>query len=406
MLRNAMAFAASALILAACGGGGGAESGAPVVTLASGQVDSSYGAGGRVVFGPDKVVDDVAVDSSGNAYFTGSTLAKADARGILVAGYGGSYGGSFPVLDESGNLYAISNVAVLKADGAGRPAVFAGPVFPANSGIENSLTALARDPSGNVFAVGYSFCADRFGPDCETVVAAKFDRNGNAVQAFAGGAPKYFSEFHPRNLGFGVKGTAATPVPAVADGSGNLYISGQLNDGYSYIAKVRPDASVDAGFGMGGLWRPPACFTVLSVSTDASGALLVAGQCAGRAAVMKIDGQGSVVSGFGIAGMAMDVFGAPDSSAWRVLAAGDALYVAGAVAGTCRDAAVSKLDPQGRAVFSFGTHGVTTLDSGWDYAPNRLALDAAGRLYVGGNFQEGCPTQPAIPSYALFRLGG
>jgi hypothetical protein len=77
-----VAALAAVLSLAGCGGAGGAA-GDMAPALKSGQIDTTFGNSGSVVFAASEGFSDMAVAPDGAIYVTGRSVARLDSRGLV-----------------------------------------------------------------------------------------------------------------------------------------------------------------------------------------------------------------------------------------------------------------------------------------------------------------------------------
>jgi hypothetical protein len=290
---------------------------------ARGELVTSFGTAGEVVFGPltdglGQSVGDLLRDSSGNLYLAGGAfdratggilvLAKLDSRGAFVSAFGqagvrlvqvigGVVSRGEAALDSRGELVValraagVPRIVVMKFDAAGNQRTgfgsgdrFETPCDFANSAGSTSGLDLTLDADDNAYVA--AGCLDG------AVMRArvyKLDRNGSLVASFgqAGVVADVFQA-----------GSAPSDARAIAaDASGNLYVGGRVVQGQN------------AGF-----------------------------QCS-DAAVAKLDASGRPISAFGAGGRALFDLGPNgglDAADYMALDAAGRIYVA-ASARNCID---------------------------------------------------------------------
>ena len=176
----------------------------------------------------------VAVDGSGNLYFTGPFnfgIRRVDASGTLseVAGSGESYDGPEDerrlsrdrgvAVDASGNVYIsnIDNNYVRKVDATETVSIIAGTKEPGYAGDDgpavraqlNYPAAVAVDKAGNVYIA-----------DTGNHRIRRVDVSGTITTIAGTGEPGYGGDGGPA-----VEARLASPYAVAVDGSGNLYIA-------------------------------------------------------------------------------------------------------------------------------------------------------------------------------------
>jgi hypothetical protein len=334
----------------------------------------------------------IAVDSSGNAYVTGSTRSS-----------------DFPAVvgpDLSFNGYTDAFVA--KVNPSGTALVYAG--FLGGSS-EDAGRGIAVDSSGNAYVTGWTWSSD-----FPAVVGPDTSHNGGYYDAFVAkvnpsGTALVYAGFLGGSGWDGGHGIAV-------DSSGNAYVTGYNGSsdfpavvgpdtsynggGDAFVAKVNPSgtALVYAGF-LGGSYYDYGC----GIAVDSSGNAYVTGYTGssdfpavvgpdtsynggGDAFVAKVNPSGTalVYAGFlggssedAGRGIAVDssgnayVTGVTKSSDFPAVVGPDTSYNGGG------DAFVAKVNPSGTALVYAGFLG----GSGWDEG-HGIAVDSSGNAYVTG----------------------
>jgi len=201
---------------------------------------------------------------------------------------------------------------------------------------------------------------------------------------------------------------AATPLP---DGGWLSLIQGGARSSWSLL-RLKADGSLDTRFAVGGqLAVPdpahspyPSTFNskLSGIATDASGRILVSGtfNTAGSyvcPAVMRLKADGSLDTGFGVAGVTTGECGSVDArTRVKVLDSGKILVASvGDVPGRYMGITVRRLNDDGALDLSYGVGGTARVDLDEGIAPGcdksaydkdrvSWAFDAVGNTYVGG----------------------
>ncbi|MEP6883011.1 MAG: SBBP repeat-containing protein [Dokdonella sp.] len=332
-----------------------------VAQAASGDLDPTFGTAGRSVinFGTRDLALAMTRDAADNLYLVGVddypatrvTIAKIDSSGAPVTGFGTAgkvaltvgaspydYASAVAV-DIAGNIYvaASSNnagsedFAIIKLNANGQLASNFGNAGVARidiaGGSDDIATALVLDPAGSIYATGI---ADVPG-GTKDIAVIKLNTAGNLATEFGIGG-KIRLDINGRYEG----GTAM-----VIDAQGNLYVAGTTGTG------------------------------------TLSGSDMI---------VVKFDSTGQRVSGFGSVGIAQVhlAYGSHLSAIARDPSG--VLYIVGGMylpSGT-PDFVVTKLTSSGQPAQDFGTAGTQTIGFGNASEATGVAVDSAGRVYVGG----------------------
>jgi sugar lactone lactonase YvrE len=405
----------------------------------------------------------VVTDSSGNIYFstTLSCIFKVSKNGILTRiagnGHGGFYGDGGPAsqaalsfgtqdiydfdggalaIDAAGNLYVVDSgnqrIRKISTDGSiktiagGASQGYTNDGVPALNVAFQGVSAVAVDPSGNVYAADYDGIYKITSDGILHTVAASAlnfqgyaglatDANGNlyvadqlgnrllqistsgAIQQIAGnGTAGYSGDGGPA-----ISAELNSPVGLAVDGAGNLYIADGEN---SRIREVTPDGNIHtiAGggnqFGDGGPATSAALVAAYGVAVDGSGNVIIADTWHGLIRKVSPSGIISTIAGTGGWGFAGD--GGPAKNAqfgfslwssqpiWGGALAVDNkgdLYIADTA-----NLRIRTIAPDGniQTVAGTGATNEDTGDSGPAAAatinyPYGLAADSAGNFYIG-----------------------
>ena len=349
----------------------------------------------------------VATDSAGNIYFSaGNSVFRVSPAGTLtlVAGNGraGFSGDGGPAVnaqlnaphgvavDGSGNVYIADSqnnrVRVVTSDGVIR--TFAGNGLispggprtyndggPATDGLLHLPLGVAVGTAGNVYIA-----------DTGDNIIRKVDANG-IITTVAGDS--YAS--YAGDGGNAVDAELNKPADVAVDSSGNLYIADTNN---AAIRKVTTDGlitrfagNLSIGYsGDGGDATAAGLIAPLSVALDSSGNLFIVEN--GDSRIRKVDTKNmiSTVAGTGVAGFAGDGSTADKAQLnWPTGVAVDSsgnIYVADSLNLRIRKIASGNISTvAGNGVLSYsGDGGAAT--AAQLRAPEGLAVDAAGNLYV------------------------
>ena len=348
----------------------------------------------------------VAVDSTGNFYFTDTgnyRIRKVDSTGTIttVAGTGelGFSGDSGPAtqaqidspygvaVDSTGNLYFADarNDRIRKVDSTGTITTVAGGMGsesfrngdPATRAPLNSPTGVAVDGAGNLYI------ADRSNHRILKVDSAG---TGTTVAGI------------PRVSGPGGDGgparqaTLSWPRGVAVDGAGNLYIA---DTGNGLIRKIDSTGTITTVAGGGGLGSGgdggPATQAQLTapeaVAVDGAGHLYIADRSSNR--VRKVDSTGTIttVAGtgeFGFSGDDSPATQAEINSPYGVAADGAGnLYIADSGNDRIRkvDSTGTITTVAGTGEFGFSGDGGPATQA-WVNSPDSVVVDGAGSLYI------------------------
>jgi uncharacterized delta-60 repeat protein len=425
-----------------------------MAAAAAGDLDASFGVGGKVIIdigiNSDDIVNALAIDASGNAYIAGSTgplsntdfaIIKLDTNGKLVPGFGAAGKVVIDIgtnsedvawaitTDPAGNVYVAgtSNSAgsfdftIVKLDSSGAlvPGFGIGGKVLIDIGTKSNDTAfgILRDAGGNLYIAGSSDAAGSV-----DFVVVKLDANGNLVPGFGVGG-KAIVDIGTNSVDI--------PRPIVMDGTGNLYIAGLTGTGViNDFALIKLDSSgaLVPGFGVGGkvVVDLGSDDRGTALARDATGNLFVAGFTGPPGlqdiAVVKLDATGTLVPGFGVGGKSIIDLGGAEIVEGIALNADGSMYIGTSTntGASQPDFAAVKLDGAGNRVPAFGTGGakIVDLNGGSVDILNALALDPSGRIYLAGYTRSGAlqrdfavvrllaasPPVPALHPSALLAL--
>ncbi len=395
------------------------------------------GDGGPAVYALLKDPIAVAVDASGNVYFSdfrNCRVRKIDTSGIIntFAGNGHcAYSGDggpaasaavYPqgvAVDTSGNVYIsdYGNQRIRKVDGSGKITTIAGNGAvgasgdggPATAAMLNWPTGVSVDGAGNLYIA-----------DTSNNRIRKIASNGVITTVAGNGQFGYSGDG-----GLATSASLESPQGAAVDSSGNMYIvegtdirkvgpdrtistfAGQTASYYSsgnlatslrigdaFDVAAAPDGSfyVAAAWGTfkvsaAGILSPVAGATGEFLALDSSGALYIADDYNSRVLKVTSDGTVSTIAGNGSPGYSGD--GGPATAAQLNLPQGVAVDGSGNVyIADSLNYRVRMVTPQGiiSTVAGTGQPGFSGDDgqaaSAQLSAPSGLAVDSAGNLYI------------------------
>jgi len=371
-----VAVAADGTIVAAGPTANGAVNDFGVVRLtADGTPDPAFDTDGQVrtPFGADTFATAVHVRPDGKV-IVGGRVGVGAARDFAAAQYNtdGSLDTSFGTAGKTvAPVLAADDVPYgLALDQLGR-IYLAGSV---SNGADYDVGLLRLTPAGKVDTT--------------------FNAPGHTVASFGAGTTSFFND-------------------VVLDALGRAVSAGWVQSGGVYsmaVARFNVDGTADATFGTGG--RATINFGAVgaegqSVAIDSQGRIVVAGYTrnGGDFAVARLTPAGATDLSFNGTGIATVDFGGTDEYGFDMAIDGyDRIVVAGqAVIGGARRIAVARLTAAGTLDAGFATGGrLTNAISGDDYCRS-VAVDSAGRIYLGGYYPGGNATAFV---YRLYPTGG
>jgi hypothetical protein len=426
-------LAAALAIAGGCGGGGGDGTAQPTPPgAASGSLDAAYATGGRLSLGAAAL----AASRDGSVFAAGRVIVKYDAAGQLVAGFVDAIPAPSAqtnlVVDSSGNVYSTytgtdGHFVLAKRNLGGLPVVAfgqAGQVDLSTLWRFTGIDSVFVDDAGNVYVFGFSIPPNFPRPVTEFV--AKLDAFGRPDSLYGMASWGGFS-----SSPVGLNGDWTLRIPSdfnsqsprvIVDPSGNVFATGPTASASTLaISKYDRSGQVATGFVQGPKAVPcdqPISFPP-ALARDPGGNLYFGGTCRwgsesrDRIFVVSLDASGNVLT-YGDGPFAADFFAAraaadPSGAAvsTRLLAlqsaADGGLYVAAtASSDPCAPTAIVKLGRDGKLAGAFGDQGVLVVDVS---PAAMLAVDASGRLYVGGRARFAC-SQPADGNVAVYRYNG
>jgi len=392
-----------------------------ISTMAGGALPPTAAAGTSLSF---SLGSGLAVDSSGNTYFTSSKLNAvfmANPAGVVtrIAGTGepGYAGDAGPALsaqfynpgglaiDSAGNLYIADTVnnRIRKLDVSGNVITVAGnggccsPTgdgFPATSAQIGIVYALASDAAGDLYL-----------SDNYNNVIRKVDTHGIITTVAGNGTPGYSGDGHAAT-----SAQLNSPYGVAADAGGDLFIA---DAGNLRVRKVTAGGTISTVAGDGGCCYPgdggQATSTELtypqSVALDPWGRLYIADS--GAARILKLNSSGTIatVAGNGSAGYSGDNGAATSAQ----LSSPTALAIDGSgnlyVADT-DEARIRKVDAGGAIATLVGgainDGGIAAL--GLLNQPAAVASDTIGNVYIADTFNH--RVRKVTPSGSISTVAG
>jgi uncharacterized delta-60 repeat protein len=323
---------------------------------AAGDLDSSFGAGGKVTTdlgGTDDESVSIAIDSQGR---------------IIAAGVGGAtYDFTLARYNPNGSLDRSFG-----SDGRVATDFGGGPGFA-------SATSVAIDPQGRIVSAGYT----QSGSGDADFAVARYNPNGSLDPSFGTGG-KVTTDF----------GAIEFARSMAIDSQGRIVVLGQrgLHRGWFVLARYSPDGTLDSAFSADG--KAITGFRGLAVGARASSVAIDSGDrivAAGYIrdssgdhdfALVRYSRNGIVsVHSFGSGGKVTTDFGEDDNassmmidSRGRIVAAGDT--------DSNSDFALARYSSDGSLDRSFGGDGRVTTD--FAGSADDVAIDSQGRIVATG----------------------
>jgi hypothetical protein len=395
-------------------------------------MDATYGAAGKVTlaapfdggtrYGPSRL----AVDADGSLYVAGlRELTKLDPSGVPAASFGSggrvpvqTYEGDRapygpPVLDEAGNVHAISQDGISKFDSSGSPLSCFGTdgfVWVPNA---YGLYGLARGPGGNLYVI-----PGRLMESPSSFEVAKLDRDGRLLPSFG--------VLGKAVVDVGLGGEEAGVTSTTVDANGNFYAAGWVGliTGHytAFVTKLDPAGNRVETFNpaLGGVVRvmpcsAPAHSIATDLVVDAAGNVFMAGECRWLAGptrmtsfVVKIAAGGANDPTYAGATSVPTLFG-PEGGVTVILRkANGELIIAGnrpnpSVPLNCGyEVVVAKLDAMGDPIPLPSGEGLLALQGVY---PGDLGIDGYGRLYATTSRGTCSPHTVMAPEVQIYRVG-
>ena len=310
----------------------------------------------------DDIGLDVAVDSAGNAYITGSTSSTQNSFPVTVG----------PDLSHNGGIY---DAFVAKLNAAGTALVYCGYIGGSD---EDGGTAIAVDGGGNAYITGGTTSSEgafpvSIGPDL-TYNGGLFIGDAFIAKVNVSGTALAYCGY------IGGSGEDAAMGIAV-DSSGNAYIAGVTTSHQTtFPVAVGPDLTYNGGV------RDAFVAKVNTAGTSLTYAGYIGGASADSALGIAVDGAGNAY-------VAGDTASAETS--FPVAVGPDLTY------NQSGDAFIGKINPAGTALVYCGYIGGAGRDVGTD-----IRVDGGGNAYVTGATASNEATFPVTDGPNLNFKGG
>lgn len=312
---------------------------------AAGDLDPTFGTGGSTL-----------IDFGGPNVDFASFVDPQDR--VIVAGQ---------TVDPSSNINTRINIARLLPDGEIDPAFgTAGSVMLDFGPRNDEVWAFETLSDGSIVGVGSTRTAQ--GNDALVFV---LDESGNLDLGF--GAGNGYT-----TLNYGANETAL----AVAVDAGQRILVG----GPNFLTRLQADGSVDTGFGFGGEAGLGTAINLRGISFESDGDILLGGGVQGQLGVARLQADGQLDTSFGSNGFSASSFSGTVSPGAFAVQADGRLVVSGSNTPNPFniDFAVTRFDTSGALDASFAGNGMTTTDLGVGDFGTGLAIQADGKLVVGG----------------------
>ncbi|MBK8092244.1 MAG: hypothetical protein IPK32_09780 [Verrucomicrobiaceae bacterium] len=262
-------------------------------------------------------------------------------------------------------------------------------------------TGVSVQSDGKIVVVGYTYTSSTASPYTKytDVILARYLANGELDTDF-GTLGKVYTDFGSNDYAYRLKLLANGKIVVVGENGDTGLVGDSLTTDF-IAARYLPNGGLDTTFGAGG--KVETDFGNFEagqdLAVDASGNVFVAGSAFDGAsgnvdfAVIKYLPNGQLDSAFGNGGLAKIDLGARyDSCRAVTLDANGQLLLAGAWRpneSPGYDFAVLRLTSDGILDFSFGDQGVLKTDFSFSEEAFSLALQADGKIVVGGDSTSG-----------------
>jgi uncharacterized delta-60 repeat protein len=415
----------------------------PLLASAAGELDPSFGTGGKVLtdFGASDVVNDVLVQPDGKIFAAGITQdLRLGATRFALTRYAGdgsldlSFGSGGTVTTSFGGDENRAEAAILQGDGkivvagaaSGGSAIgtdiamaryngdgtldadfgTGGKVLTDFGSTHDHAFGVARQPDGKFVVAGTTRA---FGPPSmnpQDFALARYNPNGTLDTSF-GVDGQVTTDFASNSSDIGFDVALAPDGKIVAVGLRNAEDHGDVA-----VARYLPDGSLDPSFDSDGkvitAFAPSAIGYTVLVLPD--GRIVVAGAAGADLALFRYTVSGGLDPSFGSGGIASASFAPRFSGAEDLALQADGKLVASGSAVQARSQApgdfaiaLARFDGSGKLDPSFYDDGVVSTDfapARWDEA-RTLALQADGKIIAAGF---SAPLQNGVPVGADFAL--
>lgn len=417
--------------------------GSNAVALAAGNLDLSFGDGGKVVtdfLQQQEVINALAIQDDGKIVVAGYTsapalgspgdflIARYNADGSLDASFGLSAGGGGKVTTDFFERNDQARAVAIQDDGKIVVAGYAS-FRGANDDTEFAFALARYNANGSLdssFGTAGKVTTDLAGdggntyPTPETINALAIQGDGRIVATGTAHAGEFtdfatvrYNADGSLDATFGAGGKVLTDLSGAADfpvandfanslaitSDGKIVVAGRVSKNGADFGVVRynADGSLDASFGMNGdgkvlpdsqsRLRTP---SALALASD--GKLILAGTATvnnrDAFALLRFTGDGALDSSFGVEGMATAEFNGASAAA-RALAfeSGGKIIAAGSAArdNEAADFALARFNADGNLDTSFGDGGTVTTDfSGGADDANDVVVQSDGKVVAAG----------------------
>ena len=254
-----------------------------------------------------------------------------------------------------------------------------GKVVTDVSGRYDEIRAVMIQPDGRIVAAGVTgalpardFALVRYNPD--GTVDPTFGAGGSVITDFSGGDDDAWALAMQRS-------------------DGKIVVVG-VADGDFALARYNVDGTSDLQFGING--RITLNFggndRAFAVAIQPDGKIVAAGVARGvDFAIARVDSAGRPDATFGVEGRIITDFSGNPSAAFALAIRSDEKIIAVGSTGMFPLArfAVAQYNGDGSPDDSFGVHGRTAVDFGRDARAHAVALQADGKIFVGGFMNQG-----------------
>jgi uncharacterized delta-60 repeat protein len=381
---------------------------APAARAAPGQLDATFGSGGKqtVDFGGTDRATHVAVARDGRVVVVGSTdatgagdyaVARLLADGTPDASFGGSgkvtLGTQPGVADTGGGVAVLPDERIVVAGqgnstqdfvtkqlnpGGGLDTTFAtGGTSVVDFGGNDVVNNLARQPDGKLVLVGATSAAG--GGD---FAVARLNPDGSIDSSFGSGG-KQTVDFGGNDSAYGV----------AVQADGKLVVAGRgdpVNE--MVVARLNPDGSIDSSFGSGGEvaidFGGASGANAVGLQPDGKIVLVGSTAVAGNAlAIARLTPSGALDTTFNHTGKLTLGYGgtAPFEAGLGVAVQANGRIVVMGTGGAAFDFKVTRLESDGSIDRSFGAAGTATVDFGGGEFDGDVALASNGNVVIAGS---------------------
>jgi uncharacterized delta-60 repeat protein len=409
-----------------------------VRVLAGGTLDPTFGASG-VSYIPFVGTDgcaDLALRSTGGIVVAGRRSygndddmqiyqAQEDGRGlspsfgtngVTIVSFGPGFDGATAVAVQNDDRIVVTGLASidsdhdvalvrLATDGTLDPTFGAAGKIHTNIGKgDDVLSSAMMLADGRILATGASFNGSVF-----ELLALRLTATGYLDPTFGTGG--IVRRGFPGRPDYSVRGQGIALQP-----DGKIVVGGAANLWHA-VARFMPDGAPDTEFGQGGLATSRGFGPGRSFAFQADGELVVAGGSGGHFGIARFTGTGTA-SSFGRFGVVETSFGSLEYANAVVVQPGDQKLIAVGEqylqGGTStRDWAAARYLPNGALDPSFHGDGKLLLDLGADDVASAIALQADGKILIGGTTGSAATSSFIIARYsdsgavdATFGAGG